>query len=399
MDGYREAVPAGELENRAAGFQQKLRENGIDGALILQRTDLFYFSGTVQQGWLYIPASGPPFLMVFKDFERAAAETALESVISLKRPELIPDALKKQGYEMPEALGMELDVLPVNHFRLFEKVFSAAQITDVSTEIRLVRAVKSRWEINLIREATHRWEQVISKAPGFIREGRTELEVAGELESRARRLGHQGVIRMRMWGGELFYGHLISGPSAALPSYLASPTGGLGVSPAVAQGAGFNKIKRGEPVLIDYTFGFEGYISDNTRVFSLGPLPPELADAHEAMRQVQESARRAALPGVAAGDVYDIMVAEAENAGYKDFFMGASERKIRFTGHGVGLELDEFPFIAKGQQLKLEAGMTVALEPKAIFPGKGVVGTENTHVLTENGLEPLTKRDDAVFVI
>ena len=74
-------------------------------------------------------------------------------------------------------------------------------------------------------------------------------------------------------------------------------------------------------------------------------------------------------------------------------------RSVRFTGHGIGLELDEFPFIAAGQKLKLEAGMIIALEPKVIFPGRGVVGIENTHLVTEEGLEPLTKISDEITMV
>ncbi len=79
--------------------------------------------------------------------------------------------------------------------------------------------------------------------------------------------------------------------------------------------------------------------------------------------------------------------------------MGVGDRRIRFTGHGVGLELDEFPFITKGQQLLLEVGMIIALEPKAIFPGKGVVGIENTHLVTENGLESFSQFPDEIAVL
>jgi Xaa-Pro dipeptidase len=75
------------------------------------------------------------------------------------------------------------------------------------------------------------------------------------------------------------------------------------------------------------------------------------------------------------------------------------KRRIRFIGHGIGLELDEFPFLAKGQKMPLEKGMIIALEPKVIIPGKGVVGIENTHVVTENGLEQLGKfREDIIVV-
>ena len=90
------------------------------------------------------------------------------------------------------------------------------------------------------------------------------------------------------------------------------------------------------------------------------------------------------------------MLSRAKEQGYEEQFMGVGDRKIRFTGHGVGLELDEFPFIARGQQLPLEAGMIIALEPKVIMPGKGVVGIENTHLVTESGLEPLTKFPDTI---
>jgi Xaa-Pro aminopeptidase len=204
---------------------------------------------------------------------------------------------------------------------------------------------------------------------------------------------------MRLWGSELFYGHLLSGPAAAIPSYLASPTGGQGVSPMIGQGAGFRKIAKNEPILFDYAFATRGYISDHARIFSIGALPDELIRAHEAMLMIQEETRKQALPGMAAGDIYAMMVAMAEDMGYGEFFMGAGDRKIRFTGHGVGLELDEFPFLAKGQRLLLESGMVIALEPKIILPGKGVVGIENTMLLTDTGLECLSTFDDHITIL
>jgi len=79
--------------------------------------------------------------------------------------------------------------------------------------------------------------------------------------------------------------------------------------------------------------------------------------------------------------------------------MGAGDRKIRFAGHGLGLELDEFPFIAKGQTLALEKGMMIALEPKVVFPEKGVVGIENTLLVTDNGLESLTTFSDKITIL
>jgi hypothetical protein len=76
--------------------------------------------------------------------------------------------------------------------------------------------------------------------------------------------------RMRLWGSELFYGHLMAGPTAAVPSYLASPTGGTSVSTAIAQGPSLKPINRHEPILVDYVFALRGYNADHTRIFSIG---------------------------------------------------------------------------------------------------------------------------------
>jgi Xaa-Pro aminopeptidase len=117
------------------------------------------------------------------------------------------------------------------------------------------------------------------------------------------------------------------------------------------------------------------------------------------MLTIQESVRTAAVPGAVTGDLYDQMIAMADDLGYGDFFMGAFHPKIRFTAHGLGIELDEFPFIAKGQTQTLVPGMTLALEPKVVVPGKGVVGIENTWVVTDAGLDRLTRFPDAVCVV
>ncbi len=398
MKTYALGVPADEIQIRISRFQAELQEKEIDGCLIVQKTDLFYFAATAQQGWLYVPAEGEAFLMIFKDVERAVAESPL-TVLSLASPKKIPEILSERGYPLPVVLGMELDVLPANLYFQYAAIFKGARIVDVSTEIRLIRAIKSDFEIGLLRNAAALSDKVAAQVPEILKEGMTEVALAGQLESYARSLGHQGIVRMRLWGSELFYGHLMSGPAAAIPSYLASPTGGSGVSALIGQGAGFKKIARNEPVLVDYVFAWQGYISDHARIFSIGPLSDDLLKAHEAMLDIQEEVKAKALPGVLTGDLYEMMIALAADRGYEEFFMGVGDRRIRFTGHGVGLELDEFPFIAKGQKLPLAKGMVIALEPKVILPGKGVVGIENTHLVTDRGLEPLTKIGDGIVTL
>ncbi len=392
-------TPLYEIEQRIALLQDVMQKRSVDGVLILQKTDLFYFAATSQQGYLYVPVEGKPLLLIFKDFDRAKIESPIQDIVSLVSVKKIPQIFAEFNYVLPRILGMELDVLPANLYFLYGKIFEQSKIVDISTEIRLIRAVKSEFEIEKLRRAANLSDKVAARVPELLIPGKTEVEVAGELEGYARSLGHQGIVRMRIWGGELFYGHLMSGAAAAVPSYLASPTGGEGVSVFVGQGAGFKKIVENEPILVDYVFALDGYISDHARIFSLGTLSSDLLDAHQAMLEVQNETMKQAKPGAVTGDLYEMMVSMAAERGYGDYFMGVGERRIRFTGHGVGLELDEYPFIAKGQKLELQAGMIIALEPKIIFPGKGVVGIENTHLVTEAGLEPLTKISDEITIL
>lgn len=392
-------VPGDELYSRLAKLQNSLAEKGIDGALIVQKTDLFYFAATSQQGWLYVPVVGKPILMIFKEYERACRESPLEDVVSLVNMKEIPAILARYGYQAPAVLGLELDVLPTNLYFQYSANFKDARIEDISLEIRLIRAVKSEFELEKIRAAIKLSDTVAAHVPELLVAGKTEVTLAGELEAYARSLGHQGIVRMRMWGSELFYGHLMAGDDAAVASYLASPTGGTGVSSVIGQGAGFRKIGANEPVLVDYVFALDGYISDHTRIFSIGRLSAELEAAHEAMLEIQNEMKSLARPGAVTGELYDLMVSLAQKKGYSENFMGVGDKRIRFTGHGVGLELDEFPFIAKGQQLVLQKGMVIAFEPKTIFPGRGVVGIENTHLVTENGLESPSIFPDEITVL
>lgn len=392
-------TPSTEIDARIAKLQERLQKEGVDGALILQNTDLFYFSGTIQQAHLYIPAHGKPLLMVRKSLERALEETPLKSVLPLKSPRQLPDLMRENGLAQPAVLGMELDVLPANLYFTYQNLFSGTKITDISLSLRMIRSVKSDYELALIRQAAAFSDEVASLVPEIVKAGMTEIELAGQIEAQARRLGHQGIVRMRLWGAEMFYGHLMAGPSAAVPSFLASPTGGASVSPAVAQGAGFRKIQRNEPILLDYVFAWQGYISDHTRIFCLGRPPQSLVDAHAHMLDIQERIKTMAKPGAVAGELYAAGVEMARAKGLADHFMGAGDDRIRFIGHGVGLELDEFPFLAKGQQTPLQKNMVIALEPKLIFPGKGVVGIENTHRVTEDGLEQLTLAEQQIVSV
>jgi Xaa-Pro dipeptidase len=392
-------TPRSEIDQRIQALKSRLAAADLDAALVLQTADLFYFTGTIQQSHLYVPCDGDPLLMVRKDFERAAAESPIDRIVPIRSPRQLPELLRRHGHPKPRRVGIEMDVLPANLYLNFRQLLDGIELVDASTDIRLIRAVKSEYEIALIAEAARLSDRVAAGMAELLAEGVTEIELAGQVEALARKLGHQGIIRMRLWGSELFYGHLMAGPSAAVPSYLASPTGGRSLGPAVAQGPGLRPIRRHEPVLLDYVFAHRGYLSDHTRIFSLGELPDHLIEAHEAMLQIQQTVKNEARPGMVTGRLYEMATELAAELGYADNFMGAGRDRIQFIGHGIGIELDECPFLAKGQTLELQADMIIALEPKAIFPGIGVVGVENTHRVTTAGLQQFGCFNETVNIV
>jgi Xaa-Pro dipeptidase len=279
-------------------------------------------------------------------------------------------------------------------------VFPAALIQDATPLIRRVRMKKSSYEVEIMREAARQVDTVYRHACTTIREGMTDLELAAELEYVARREGHLGHIRMRVFNGEMIFGHTFSGADGALPAYTDTPLGGAGLHPSFGQGCGRKAIKASEPIVVDFAGSCDGYLVDQTRIFAVGSLPEKLLTGHEDMLAVQECMKQLAVPGAVWGDIYDACLALAVDRGHADNFMGYRGSQVSFIGHGVGIEIDEYPFLARGfSDMRLEAGMVFAFEPKLVFPELGAVGIENTFYLSENGLEQLTFSRESIVLV
>lgn len=390
-------TPASELINRYQTLQQQMAASGLEAAVILQNADLFYFSGSIQQGLLYIPVTGEPVYLVRKDYGRARMESGLKEVAPLKSMRDIPGLLKDFGLPSATRIGFELDVLPVALFNRWQKIFSGCELLDISLQIRTVRAVKSDYEIGIMKDCAMIMDKIYQHAKQVIAVGKTDLEVAAELECFARKEGHQGTMRFRAFNAELYFGHIFSGPDAAVPAFLDAPLGGLGLNPSIGQGASYKRIERDEPIIIDVMCAYEGYMVDQTRTMVVGKLPEQLERAYYDMLKIQEKLFEIARPGAIWGEVYQQCYDLAIEMGYKEHFMGASGAQVSFIGHGVGLEIDEYPFIARGfNDQELKENMTFAFEPKAVYPGVGAVGVENTYRLGSDRLKRLTYSEEQI---
>ncbi len=395
-------VPAAEIEERIGRFQVSLTEAGIDVAILVQNSDLFYFTGTIQQGQLVIPASGEPVYLVRKDLARARRESPLPNLQSIESLRELPAALGRMGVSPTAVVGMELDVIPVAVFRRYESLFRQGEVRDCSPLIRQLRAVKSSYELALISEAAQIVDLGVRAAVDALREGMTELELSARVEA-AMRVAGQGIVRFRAFNEELPFGNVSAGASAAMPGFSGMPLTAAGPSAATGQSAGWHRIQRGEPVVVDMVGCAGGYLADQTRILCLGSLPEDMAEGYRLCLEVQERVRDAAKPGVACGDLYklavDQMAERLQASGLQATFMGAPNNEVPYIGHGLGVELDELPVLARGFKSLLQRDQVIACEPKLIFPLRGVVGIENTWRVAETGLLRLTVSPEAVLEV
>jgi len=392
------ATPLTEIQRRIAALQAALLREGLSGALIVQRVDLFYFSGTGQDAHLFVPVEGSPILLVRKDLGRAREDSPLEQVLPVSSLSELKNIVSAAGAEPLSSLGLELDVLPVNNYRIYQDLFPGVEMRDASPLIREIRMIKSPYELDLIIQAARLNDAMFAHVRTVLREGMQEIELAGLLEAFYRKKGHQGHVRVRGFNQEVFYGHIMSGPNLAVPSCSVGPTGGPGPNASFPQGAGLRGIKRGEPIQIDYVGVIGGYLVDQARTFFIGDPPEKFLQAHAVALSIQEAMVTQGRAGESAETLYDTALRMAAEAGLTEGFLGYPQ-PVPFVGHGIGLELDELPVVGRRSPVILQPGMVIALEPKFILPGEGLAGIENTFVVTETGLEKITLFDDAIQVL
>ena len=383
-------TPKEELCRRAHALQGRMESANIDGALIVQNADLFYFTGTVSQAYLFIPSAGEPIFLVRKNIDRVRGESFLNRIIAIEKLKDLPGLLAEHGFPQIKRIGMELDVLPANLYFRYRETMKPAEIVDIWPDIRAVRAVKSGYEVGILNEVAALSDFMVETGRENLREGMTDVKLSSAVEGAARARGHQGFVRTRAFNQEVYWGHLISGPDAADPAFVDGTTGGYGLSYAFPHGSGWRHIKRHEPVIFDLLAAMHGYFIDQTRTFSIGPLPEKLDRAYNVALDIQHRIAEMIRPGVAVAQLFSKAEQIAQSYRLGEHFMGHGKEQLSYCGHGIGLELDEYPAIAKQEKTLLGPGMVVALEPKFHFPKEGVVGVEDTFVVMDEGNQKLT---------
>ena len=376
-------MPPAEIERRIVGLQQGLREAGIDCAVLVEAADLVYLTGVMADAHLLVPADGDPVLLVRRGLERVEAESPIEDIRPLRSLKDLPPLLAGR-------IGLELDVLPAARYLRYRDLLPDAELVDVSDVVAAQRAVKSTWELEMIGKAAEQLAVAFAAAPALVAEQPTDLAIQIECERLLRHAGHQGVLRFRGLNGQMFYGAVLAGPDGALAPWADTPLGGPGPNAAIGKGPGGWAIRDGDAVTVDLVGGHMGYVADATRTFFRGTPNPLLAEALAVCEAILADLEGLMRPGVPSEDLYLRGLERATEAGFGDHWMGHGPARVRFVGHGVGLEINERPFLAQGFAEPLAFGNVIAVEPKLVFPGVGAVGVENTYAIDRDGPLRLT---------
>ncbi len=388
------------MEERIHMLQERLIGSGTDGMIITRHTDIYYFTGTMQAGFLFVPAVGEPMFYVRRSVNRAKEESgiAIEPLGSLR---LLGGRIAESqpGFVGKRKIAVTSDTLPVEWYERFQSLLPDAEWTNGSKLIRELRMVKDASEIDRIRRGGRMVGEALQEALKRANAGMKEIDLLAEIEYELRKRGHLGMMRVRSMNSEMVTGIAASGAAAAKPSSFDGPAGGEGLHPSFAKGAGWSTIERNEPILLDIGCNCEGYIVDQTRTAVFGELPEDLRRAYEISETILRSIERELKPGANGEHIHELSLRLAAEAGLADHFMGFGADAVKFVGHGVGLEVDEWPVLAKGFACRLEAGMVIAIEPKFTFPGRGVVGIENTYAITDTGFELLSPLPEGLWAL
>jgi Xaa-Pro aminopeptidase len=370
-DGYPMAdlYPASRLEQAAAAAARA----GLDALLLTPGPDLRYLTGydthqSERLTCLAVPAAGPAFLVVPR-LELASAQASpaggmdLELVVWDETDDPYQAVAQRLGAAAAVGLAGQMWAMMVLRFR---DAMPGARQALAGTALRALRIRKTPDEIAALAEAGAAIDRVHAGVPQWLRPGRTEREAAADIASAIAAAGHARIDFVIVG----------SGPNAAKPHHEPSD----------------RVLREGDAVVVDIGGTMpSGYCSDCTRTYAIGTVPPDMARYYEVLKQAQDAACAAVRPGIPAEAVDAVARDAIAAAGYGEYF-------THRTGHGIGLETHEDPYIVAGNAEELEPGMAFSVEP-GIYPGPHGARIEDIVVCTDDGCRRLNNAGRDLIVV
>ena len=376
-------------KDKVAKMQRSMEHLGVDGIICFKPQNTFFLSGFNPVLYSHpvvviVPREGDAVLLVHSLRARHSADEAAIDDIRLfgmwanQKPiandaytaiGIIADDLKLKG----KVIGYEGDFISLSQYQKIQGITNAPKMVDVSDFLKRSRNIKDEYEINLLRLSSYLTNVGMDVALQNIRKSEAEASISAEIAMR------------ETWAKELSefeissFGNTEGGIVTALWCYSNS---GYRV-PYGCECPGNRIPLEGEVCLPVCWAAIDGYHSENERTVMIGKIPDNYEKAYDAMLAGRANVFEMMKAGVTASEVYDAGVAPYIEAGFKDFLPGR-------IGHGVGLSLHEFPSLAKDNNLVLEEGMCVTVEPGLVFAGWGSTRHSDTVVVRKDGIEILT---------
>lgn len=388
-------TPLYELHNRMKRFRNRMEtfDSEWECTVIFSKINMFYFTGTMQDGMLIIPRFSEAVLWVRRSYERAVDESLfsqikfMESYRDAAAGSFTLNTKVVSSETLPKTVYLETEIVPIAMLQRFKKYFPFEDVKSVDAQISAIRAIKSSYELDIIKQSGQVHRRILeTRVPDLLVEGMSEAELAGQLFSVMIEEGHHGVARFGMFDTEIGLGYICFGKSSIYPAYFNGPGGNYGMSPGVPiLGSRECRLKKGDLVFIDIGCGVDGYHTDKTMTYMFGEqLPDKVIAEHLKCVDIQNDVASMLKPGVIPAQIYS-KIMNGLSSEFKKNFMGFGTRSVKFLGHGIGLLIDEMPVIAEGFNEPLEEGMVFAIEPKKGIADIGMVGTENTFIVTSEG--------------
>lgn len=401
-----ELLPMNEVTRRIERCRQFLArmEPEAGGMLICSRPNVYYLTGTLGYGLVWIPLEGEPVLMLRKGIERARVESPFRHVLSFKSYKDLAPLCAEAGSPFSSCIAVDKNGFNWSMADMLQSRMKGITFVSCDNALAHAKAVKSEWELNKLRICGERHRKALDEVlPSRIRPGMTELEIAQIYAAVVFECGGSGLIRMNAHGEENIVGYVSAGESGNYPTSYNGPLGSRGQHPAVPfLGDAGTVWKPGMLLSGDLGFSVEGYTTDKTQTYwagSASSISDTIQRAHDVCVRIYEHAVESLKPGAIPATIWQDALHIAVQAGYKDEFMGCSADRVPFLGHGVGLAMDEFPVFANGFTEPLEEGMVVAIEPKIGLPGVAMVGLEHTLEITATGARSLTGETRNIIVV
>lgn len=376
-----------EFLTRIGKVRSQMSAAQASAMLVTDNANIYYLTGRVFAGCIYLPAKGMPVLFV-----RRPVGLEGDGVVYIRKPEHMAESI---GLDTPESLALELDITPYSMVERLKAIFPQAVIVNASPMLRAARAVKTPREIELIATSGIKQERVYRRIPHLYQEGMTDLELQVEIERTSRLEGCLGQFRISGDSMELYMGNILAGENADTPTPYDFAMGGEGLDPSLPVGCNGSVIRDGESVMVDVNGNYTGYMTDMTRTYAIGTIDALAMKAHRCSVEICREVSAMATPGTEAKAMYHRAEEMAREAGLYEYFMG-HRQKAGFVGHGVGIEINELPVIAPRSRDIIQTGNVFALEPKFVIPHVGAVGIENTYAVTSQGIRCLTNAPEDI---